>query len=165
MLRPQKNRLATAFCFAGSAPDSNGESCGRIRAVRLKNQAARAKVFTLVAKRLLSRAALFLWKMPLSAMVSTTACILPNNSAALVLSPARTAFSTFFTAVRYLERSEVLAALILTSWRTRLRPDAKRGFFFLGFPDAINVFPSGLWMLPAKPTIIALQGVAAKLPA
>src|SRR3990167_292886 len=79
--------------------------------------------------------------MPLSATVSTTACILANSSPALVLSPARTAFSTFFTAVRYLERREVFAALILTSWRTRLRPDARRGFFFLGFPDAIVIVP------------------------
>ena len=34
--------------------------------------------------------------------------------------------STFFTAVRYLERSEVFAALSFVSWRTRLRPDARR---------------------------------------
>ena len=74
-----------------------------------------ARVFTLVDRRLLSRAALFLWKMPLSATVSTTACILPKASVALVLSPASTAFSTFLTAVRYCERSEVLAALILMS--------------------------------------------------
>ena len=52
-----------------------------------------------------------------------------------------TAFSTFFTAVRYLERSEVFAALSLTSWRTRLRPDARRGFFFLGLADAMMCVP------------------------
>jgi hypothetical protein len=52
-----------------------------------------------------------------------------------------TAFSTFFTAVRYLERSEVFAALSLTSWRTRLRPDARRGFFFLGLADAMIMVP------------------------
>ena len=78
-------------------------------------QAASARAFTLAARRLLSRAALFLWKMPLSATVSTTLCALAKASAAFTLSPARTAFSTFLTAVRYLERSDVLAALILTS--------------------------------------------------
>ena len=45
--------------------------------------AASASAFTLVDRRLLSRAALFLWKMPLSATMSTTACILPNSSVAL----------------------------------------------------------------------------------
>jgi hypothetical protein len=38
----------------------------------LANYLARAKAFTLAAKRLLSREALFLWKMPLSATESTT---------------------------------------------------------------------------------------------
>jgi hypothetical protein len=31
----------------------------------------------------------------------------------------------------------VFAALILTSWRTRLRPEARRGFFFFGLADAM----------------------------
>ncbi len=39
-------------------------------------------------------------------------------------------FFHFFTAVRYLERSEVFAAFNLTFWRARLRPEARRGFFF-----------------------------------
>jgi hypothetical protein len=51
----------------------------------LKDQAASASALTLVARRLLSRAALFLWKMPLSATVSTTACILPNSFGSLGL--------------------------------------------------------------------------------
>ena len=49
-----------------------------------------------------------------------------------------TAFSTFFTAVRYLERRDVFAAFSFTSWRARLRPDARRGFFFLGLPEAME---------------------------
>ena len=104
------------FCFLPSAHRfQTAVSTKADRAVCLNRQAARARAFTLAAKRLLSRAALFLWKMCLSAMVSTTDCILPNSSLALVLSPAKTAFSTFFTAVRYCERSEVFAALSLTS--------------------------------------------------
>jgi hypothetical protein len=62
-------------------------------------------------------------------------------------------FSTFFTAVRYLERSEVFAALILTSWRTRLRPDARRGFFFLGLADAMIKFPWCLRMMQQSPPL------------
>jgi len=65
--------------------------------------------------------------------------LLANSSVALALSPPRTAFSTFLTAVRYLERSEVFAALILTSWRTRLRPEASRGFFFFGLVAMVNI--------------------------
>src|SRR5688572_6208867 len=110
-----------------------------MRAVCLKGQAAVAvaRALTLAARRLLSRAALFLWKICLSATMSTMLCALAKASAALALSPEATAFSTFFTAVRYLERSDVLAALSLRSWRTRLRPDARRGFFFLGLADAM----------------------------
>ena len=108
---------------------------------------------TLAARRLLSRAALFLWKMPLSATVSTTLWAFAKSSAALVLSPARTAFSTFFTAVRYLERSGVFAALSLTSWRTRLRPDARRGFFFLGLVDATVIFLECLGMMQQSPPL------------
>src|SRR5688572_12375610 len=103
-------------------------------------QAAAARFFTFADRRLLSRAALFLWKMPLSATVSTIDWALANSSVALALSPAATAFSTFFTAVRYLERRDVLAAFSFTSWRARLRPEARRGFFFLGFPEAIVRF-------------------------
>ena len=88
--------------FAAAHPDK-----------RRRAQALRAGRVTF--RRLLSRAALFLWKMPLSATLSTMLCALAKSSLALVLSPAATAFSTFLTAVRYLERSEVLAALILRS--------------------------------------------------
>ena len=77
------------------------------------------------------RAALFLWKRPLSATESIIGWAVLKSSAALALSPAATAFWTFLTAVRNLERSDVLAALSLTSWRARLRPDARRTVFFL----------------------------------
>src|SRR4249919_1229103 len=101
--------------------------------------AGAASALTLADRRLLSRAALFLWKICLSATVSTMLCALAKSSVALALSPAATAFSTFFTAVRYLERRDVLAELSLTSWRARLRPEARRGFFFLGLADAMSM--------------------------
>src|SRR5438105_1675542 len=85
-------------------------------------------------------------------------CAFAKASAALVLSPEAAAFSTFFTAVRYLERRDVFAEFSLTSWRARLRPDARRGFFFLGFPEAMYVVLQCLRMMPAKPTIIAGAG-------
>jgi hypothetical protein len=70
------------FLFRGQRTRSNG--CHEGQGCEPDDQAAVAKALTLVDRRLLSRAALFLWKMPLSAMASTTACILPNNSVALV---------------------------------------------------------------------------------
>jgi hypothetical protein len=58
-----------------------------------------------------------------------------------------------------LERNEELAALILTSWRTRLRPEARRGFFFLGLADAIYKFFQCLRMMSSEPSILAeMQG-------
>jgi hypothetical protein len=51
------------------------------------------------------------------------------------LSPPATAFCTFFTTVRKRERSEVLAALSTTSWRARLRPEARRTVFFLALDE------------------------------
>src|SRR4051812_18259141 len=80
-------------------------------------------------------------------------------SAAFVLSPEAAAFSTFFTAVRYLERRDVFAALSFTSWRARLRPDARRGFFFLVFPEAMSIVLQCLRMMPAKPAIISRAGI------
>jgi hypothetical protein len=53
----------------------------------------------------------------------------------LALSPAATAFCTFLTTVRNFERSAVLAALSLTSWRARLRPEAMRTVFFLALDE------------------------------
>src|SRR4051812_37996603 len=138
-MKKTARRRSFHFCFAGSAPGSNGANLA-VRGLDLvEGQAAAAacRPLTLAERRLLSRAALFLWKMPLSATVSTIDWALAKSSVALALSPAATAFSTFFTAVRYLERSEVFAALSFTSWRARLRPDARRGFFFLGFPEAM----------------------------
>jgi len=74
-----------------------------------------ASAFTLAAKRLLWRAALFLWKMPLSATESITGWAVLSSSAALALSPVSTAFCTFLITVRKCERSAVLAALSLVS--------------------------------------------------
>src|SRR5690606_14129436 len=74
------------FCFAGSAPVSNGGG-ESLRAVPGGDQAAgAARALTLADRRLLSRAALFLWKMPLSATVSTMDWALANSSVALALS-------------------------------------------------------------------------------
>ena len=90
-----------------------------------------ASAFTLAERRLLWRAALFLWNKPLSATESITGWAALNSSAALALSPESTAFCTFLMTVRKCERIAVLAALSLVSWRTRLRPDAMRTVFFL----------------------------------
>src|SRR5690349_8512677 len=73
------------------------------------------KALTLAARRLFWRAALFLWKMPLSATESITLWAALKTSAALAASPAITAFCTFLTAVRNFERSAVLAAFSFTS--------------------------------------------------
>jgi hypothetical protein len=45
--------------------------------------------------------------------------------------------------------------LILMSWRTRLRPEARRGFFFLGLADAIYKFFQCLRMMSSEPGILA----------
>jgi hypothetical protein len=45
--------------------------------------------------------------------------------------------------------------LILMSWRTRLRPEARRGFFFLGLADAIDKFFQCLRMMSSEPSILA----------
>jgi hypothetical protein len=45
--------------------------------------------------------------------------------------------------------------LILTSCRTRLRPEARRGFFFLGLADAIYEFFQCLRMMSGEPIILA----------
>ena len=74
-----------------------------------------ASALILADRRLLCRAALFLWKMPLSATESITAWAVLNRSAAFSLSPVTTAFCTFLMTVRNLERSAVLAALSFTS--------------------------------------------------
>ena len=90
---------------------------------------AAAIALTLAESRLLWRAALFLWNMPLSATESMTLWASLNRSAALGLSPATTAFWTFLITVRNFERRAELAALSLMSWRARLRPEAIRTVF------------------------------------
>ena len=77
--------------------------------------------------------------MPLSATESITLWAVLKRSAALALSPEATAFCTFLTTVRNLERSAVFAALSLTSWRARLRPDAMRTVFFLALEEVAIV--------------------------
>jgi hypothetical protein len=74
---------------------------------------------------------------------SITDCAALKSSAALVLSPAVTAFCTFLTTVRNFERSAVLAALRCTSWRARLRPEAMRTVFFLAFAVVAMRFCGG----------------------
>jgi hypothetical protein len=82
----------------------------------LKDQAASAKCFDLGGKAALVACGLVLVEDAFVRHgVHHGLHLAKGNSAALALSPARTAFSTFLTAVRYLERSEVLAALILMS--------------------------------------------------
>src|ERR1035441_10010568 len=98
---------------------------------RARRAQAVASAFTFAARRLLWRAALFLWKRPLSATESMTGWAALNSSVALALSPASIAFCTFLTTVRKCERIAVLAALSLTSWRVRLRHEAMRTVFFL----------------------------------
>ena len=89
----------------------------------------------LAESRLLCRAALFLWKMPLSATESITDWAVLKSSAALPLSPAVTAFCTFLITVRKRVRSDEFAAFRPTSWRARLRPEARRTVFFLAFAE------------------------------
>src|SRR3990167_7453485 len=104
-----------------------------------ETQAARALI--LADRRLLWRAALFLWKMPLSAIESITLWAVLKASEALALSPAWTALSTPLMAVRNFERSAELAAFSLTSWRTRLRPEAMRTVFLALDADAMILWP------------------------
>ena len=57
------------------------------------------------------------------------------------------AFCTFLTTVRNFERSDVLAAFRTTSWRARLRPDARRTVFFLAFEEvAMLLLILKLWL-------------------
>ena len=92
---------------------------------------------TLAARRLLWRAALFLWNRPLSAIESIVDWADLNRSAALAESPAATAFWTFLMTVRNFERSDELCAFSLTSWRARLRPDARRTVRFLALEEVV----------------------------
>src|SRR6185503_9251677 len=95
--------------------------------------------FSFAARRLLWRAALFLWKMPLSATESITGWAILNSAAGAALSPPVTAlsmaFCTFLMTVRKCERSAVFCAFSFTSWRARLRPDARRTVFFLALDE------------------------------
>ena len=76
------------------------------------------------ARRLLWRAAAFLWMMFLSAMESITRVEARNCAVATPLSPAATALRTDLMAVRRRERRLELWAFCLTAWRARLRAEA-----------------------------------------
>src|SRR5690606_41641544 len=73
------------------------------------------------ARRLLWRAALFLWMMFLSAMRSMTLEVLRNTSFAAAWSPAAMAWRTRLIDVRSIERRLALCLLRATDWRARLR--------------------------------------------
>src|SRR6266481_3026961 len=72
-------------------------------------------------KRLLWRAALFLWMIFLSAMLSSELTEFWYTACAADLSPASMALVTFLIAVRNSERRLLLCAFCLTAWRARLR--------------------------------------------
>src|SRR6202521_3551219 len=70
-------------------------------------------------RRLLWRAALFLWMIRLSAMRSITLVEVRNTAWAALLSPASTAFFTFLIAVRSVVRRLALCARAFLDWRAR----------------------------------------------
>ena len=54
--------------------------------------------------------------------------------------------SFYILITKLLEQNKIMRqykGVRTTFWRARLRPDARRGFFFLGFPAAISMF---LWV-------------------
>jgi len=72
-------------------------------------------------RRLLWRAALFLWMMFLSATRSITLVAFCKTVAAAALSPVAMAVRTCLIAVRSMERRLELCLLRATDWRARLR--------------------------------------------
>lgn len=72
-------------------------------------------------KRLLCRAALFLWIIFLSAILSMVLIESEKTALAAVLSPAMIAFCTFLIALRRVERKLTLWIRCLTACRARLR--------------------------------------------
>ena len=75
-------------------------------------------------RRLLWRAALFLWMMFLSAIESIVLAARCNTACAAALSPASIAFFTFLTAVRSSERRLALCWRRFSLWRARFLADA-----------------------------------------
>ena len=96
-------------------------------------QAAVASAFTLAARRLLWRAALFLWKRPLSATESITGWAVLKSSAALALSPASTAFCTFLMTVRKLRAQRGVGGVELDVLAGALQPGGDADGLLLGF--------------------------------
>src|SRR5690606_23340160 len=82
---------------------------------------AQASALMAAARRLLWRAALFLWMMFLSATRSITLVAFWNTSLAAALSPAAMDWRTRLMAVRSIERRLELCLLRATDWRARLR--------------------------------------------
>src|SRR2546421_11342896 len=72
------------------------------------------------ARRLLCRAALFLWMMRLSAIASMTDCSDLNAASAAALSPASIAFWIFLIAVRKVVRRRTFASRWWRDLRARL---------------------------------------------
>jgi hypothetical protein len=73
-----------------------------------------------VFKRLIVRAALFLWIKPLFAILSISGAASLKAAEAFSLSPAVMAFKVSLIKVRIRERKPALCALRFTAWRARL---------------------------------------------
>src|SRR6185295_4029407 len=84
--------------------DKGPHEAGLFQLISGGDQAAADSALILAARRLLWRAALFLWKMPLSATESITGWAILNSAAGTALSPPATAlsmaFCTFLMTVR-----------------------------------------------------------------
>lgn len=92
--------------------------------LRLVFQEARANAFTLAFRRLLWRAALFLWIRPLFTAESMIGCASRKAACACAASPVCTATRTFFTCVRKRLRIAALCSLRCSDWRARFFADA-----------------------------------------
>jgi hypothetical protein len=110
----------------GPARASHGGGQASIAAVKARTArgAVRARyAIALIAadRRLLLRAARFLWTSFLSAIESITLVEARSCAVAAALSPAAIALRTFLIAVRRRVRSAVLCSLWARAWRERLR--------------------------------------------
>ena len=117
-----KKKAANGGFFAGSRSDQ-------------------AMALTAAARRLLSRDALFLCTMRLSAVMSITFCAALKESAATALSPPVMALRTALIAVRRRECRLELRAFSLMPWRARLSPEADRTVFFFAFAVVAMMIP------------------------
>src|SRR5690606_18912355 len=90
-----------------------------------------AIALTAADRRLLWRAALFLWMIFLSAMLSMVLIDVLNTVCAAALSPPSTALRTALMAVRGRDGRRALWARAVTAWRARLRACAELAMFVL----------------------------------